>query len=217
MGDALKRLPEFARRTAEPRLVRAIAYFIKNPLDPHMHPASTAVIGVFVRRMVDYLLVLYNDAPTSDEKSAAESLLFPEMEELEKWIKEPASRDSFPQEERDELGDWLVAEVGYTYTRARKFIDMLVGFSGKARGAPSKRPQTLKLLDARLANGWSYGTLAREMCDCGAARHTEHCSERIRKRIKEAEAFLAKYGITPATPEKNDEAFTSGRRLEVND
>jgi hypothetical protein len=33
------------------------------------------------------------------------------------------------------------------------------------------------------------------MCDCGAAQHGKLCRERIRKRLKELESYLAKYDI----------------------
>jgi hypothetical protein len=34
------------------------------------------------------------------------------------------------------------------------------------------------------------------MCDCGAKKHNEYCRERIRKRIKELDAFLLDMGIS---------------------
>ena len=64
------------------------------------------------------------------------------------------------------------------------------------KGAPSKRRETVKMLDARIAKGWSYSQLAKELCDCGATRHTDRCADSIRKRIKELEMFLDKRKIS---------------------
>ena len=77
--------------------------------------------------------------------------------------------------------------------------------SGK--GAPSKRPDTLKMMDARILNNWTSKELADHKCDCGALDnvHTAHCEDRIRKRLKELEVFLEKYNISysrPVTGEK---------------
>ncbi len=77
--------------------------------------------------------------------------------------------------------------------------------SGK--GAPSKRPDTLKMMDARILNNWTFKELADHKCDCGARNntHTAYCEDRIRKRIKELETFLEKYSISyghPKTGEK---------------
>jgi hypothetical protein len=115
---------------------------------------------------------------------------------MEDWLlrSEGATNEPiFKPEIENFFGNWLVS-VGYSYTETKQMLGGLRrGLSG--RGAPSKRPETLRILDARIAHGWSYSRLAVEMCDCGAKQHTSHCAERIRKRIKELEAFLARHKI----------------------
>jgi hypothetical protein len=93
------------------------------------------------------------------------------------------------------MGNMFVSS-GMSYAEARFTLRLMQQFSAThGRGAPSKRPETLKLLDARIANHWSYARLASRMCDCGAVQHGELCRERIRKRLKELESYLAKYDI----------------------
>jgi ketopantoate reductase len=63
------------------------------------------------------------------------------------------------------------------------------------QGPPGKRSEAVKMLDAIIANGWSYSRTAKEMCDCGKARHDDKCTDLVRKRIRELESFLDKQGI----------------------
>jgi hypothetical protein len=120
-----------------------------------------------------------------------------EIQEIEGWIKRRKPNmpsRSFSEEDQDALGDWLIKYASSSYSKARQFVSG-VAKSLRPKGAPSKRVQTLKILDARVANGWSYAMLASKMCDCDAKVHDAHCSERIRKRLKELESVLAKYDI----------------------
>ena len=115
---------------------------------------------------------------------------------METWIlrkKVPGQRIQLTAADEDNIGDWLVS-AGRSYSQTKQMLREIRQFI-TGRGAPNKRPETLKLLDARISQGLSYKQLACKMCDCGLPDHTEHCEERIRKRIKKLEEFLAKYEI----------------------
>jgi hypothetical protein len=199
--DAWESLSELVR-SIEPQLERDLAYCLANPPDPKKHPATSAVIAEYVRRIQLYLTQSKAGTAGLREQAAQYPNLVIEIQEIEEWIKQRkpgTARRPFSQEDQDLLGDWLVRHADSSYSKARRFVAGVVKSLSK-KGAPSKKPETLRMLDARIANGWSYSVLAAKMCDCGAKKHTAHCSERIRKRIKELEGFLKTLGITLQPP-----------------
>jgi hypothetical protein len=174
-----------------------LAYCRDHPPDPIKHPATTALLREYVKR-VELLLDCSRRGP-SGMKNLAQNHpnLTSEIQEIQAWIKRRKPNipsRSFSEEDQDALGDWLIKYASSSYSKARQFVSG-VAKSLRPKGAPSKRVQTLKLLDARLANGWSYTKLASKMCDCDAKVHDSYCSERIRKRLKELESVLATYDI----------------------
>lgn len=195
-SDAWEGISELLRST-EPTFEFDLTYCREHPPDPIKHPATSAIIAAYVMRLEMLLSSSRKGSDGLRDLAHNHPHLTDEIQDFQQWIKQrkpgtPAR--SFSQEEQDLLGDWLVKHIDASYSRARRFVSG-VAKSLSPKGAPSKRVQALKMLDARLANGWSYSKLASEMCDCGGRNHGSHCSERIRKRIKELEAFLDKHGI----------------------
>ncbi len=193
-------------RSTEPHFEFDLAYCRAHPPDPKNHPATAALIAEYVKRLeiqlaksrmgVDGIKELARDYPDLQR----------EIGEIEQWIKRlkpnVAAKRLSPEDE-DTIGNWLMKNVDPSFSKAKQFVDA-ASKSLTKKGAPSKRIETLKMLDARIASGWSYSILAKHMCDCGAREHGALCSERVRKRIKELENFLYRLGINlkPATPGK---------------
>jgi hypothetical protein len=96
-------------------------------------------------------------------------------------------------EEENVIGDFLIS-LGRRYSDTKDMLGNLRRFL-TGRGAPHKRNQTLQMMDARIANRWSYRQLAIHLCDCGQTTHTEHCKQRIWHRLKELQQVLEKYSI----------------------
>jgi hypothetical protein len=193
-------------RVIQPALEAKLAFFRNHPPDPAIYPVTSALIAAYKSRLELELSTLRGGAAGLKDEASHHPTSMRELQELESWImrKKPGTpRPKLAVKDEDALGNWFVSKMGFSYSQAKQMIESLCALqSGK--GAPSKRIETVKLMDARIANGWSYSELATKMCDCGAKKHTKHCSERIRKRLKELESVLAKYGIRilPA-PEKN--------------
>jgi hypothetical protein len=192
----------------KPVLEERLAFLRAYPPDPKMHPITSALVKAYITRVELQLAGIRDGAGGLQNEYRNHPTLTEELQEIESWImrREPGTpRRKLTVNDEDALGNWFVGKMGLSYSQARQKIrDTRLHLSGK--GAPSKRPETLNMLDARIVNRWSSTELAIRMCDCGAAKHTAHCSERIRKRIKELESALGKYGIQiPAstTPEKN--------------
>ncbi len=183
-------------RSVEPALRRRLAHLQTNSPDPVTQPVSSALGKAYLIRLEIYvdaigggakgLRVLYRDYPNLEQ----------ELEEMETWIvidRETGDKPRLTAAHEESLGDWLVSR-GRSYSQTRQLLrrtrQLVTG-----RGAPNKRPDTLRLLDAKISQTLSYKRLASQSCDCGLAQHTEHCEERIRKRIKELEKFLARQMI----------------------
>lgn len=194
--EYLEKLAELMRFTSAGVMERKIARLKIHPFDPVSRPVTRALANEYLRRLETYLALILNGAAGMREKSLIYPGLPQELMEIEDWLLRSGGATNeriFKPEIEDFFGNWLVS-IGYSYTETKQMLgDMRKELSG--RGAPSKRPETLRILDARIANGWSYSRLAAEMCDCGAKQHTTHCAERIRKRLKELESFLSRYKI----------------------
>jgi len=165
--------------------------------DPIQKPISHAIAKELIARLERHIKAIREGgASIEQEFGDRPGELIRDTLELETLFIGKNKSPSFPKAAHSIIGDLLVS-AGKSYTETRRDLEEIEQFFTYL-GAPTKRPETLKLLDAKIANHWSYRTLAREMCDCGANKHNEYCSERIRKRIKELKSFLTKYGITLA-------------------
>ena len=186
---------------------KKLAYCRDNPVNAIEHPVLKAMVDVYMyllelmandmRRGAIGLLEQYKNRPSLRQS----------IEDLESWIfrpKKDASHLKLTTTQEEEIGDFLVGKMNFSFSRAVKQIDIFKR-SINPKGAPPKRVETLRMLDARIANGWSYSRLASEFCDCGKSKHDQHCADSIRKRIKELEAFLARYKIAFQKPDGNPE------------
>jgi hypothetical protein len=184
-------------RAIEPDLEMKLASCRSNPPDPVKQPVTSAVVAAYISRVELELAAIRRGASALQDQSRERPTLVEEITQIESWIlrrKSGVPRRKLTDQDERAIGDWFVSKMNYSYSETnQKLEEMRRLLSGK--GAPSKRPETLEMLDARICNAWSYPEVARRMCDCGASMHAEHCEERIRKRIKELEAFLIKYGI----------------------
>jgi hypothetical protein len=191
-----------------PFLARRVAYHQNNLPDSRTQPVSFALVKSFLSQIERHLAAIragvdgmkreFGDDPVRPGRLLKETL------EMESWLIPKRKPDSSKLTERieDAMGNMFVSVGKMSYAEARFVLREMQQFSAThRRGAPSKRPETLKLLDARIANRWSYARLASKMCDCGATQHGELCRERIRKRLKELESYLKErniqYGDTP--------------------
>jgi hypothetical protein len=195
VGDPLEKLAEF-NEAIRPALEERLARLKKRPPDPERQPVTHAVVAAYMSRLSIQIDLAGKGVTGLREQIAKHPNLSDELQEIETWIlrrKRAESVQPLIQEYEDTMGDFLVS-TGRSYTRTKEMLRKVRQKIGR-RGAPNKRPETLNILDARVVNGWSYSQLASQMCDCGAIRHTSHCGERIRKRIKELQEFLDRYAI----------------------
>jgi hypothetical protein len=193
--DKFAKLAELLRATI-PDMERRIDSLQSRPPDPIRQPISHALSKALMSRLELQLASILRGGEGLRAEYRERRDLMKEIEELESWVQRKSTVEHGSElmaERKDEMGDWLCSEMGYSYSRARH----LLGQVGRhKRGAPSKRVATLKMMDARVANRWSYKMLAEKMCDCGSSNHNDYCEERIRKRIKGLEKFLNRYKIS---------------------
>jgi len=182
-------------RLIEPMLLRKLVYHQTNLPSPETQPVSNALARAFISRMERHLEAIRGGAEGMQREFGDKpGDRLKETLEIETWFIGKQKAIKTPEGALDAIGNFLVA-TGKSYAEARHMLNAVQRFTA-TKGAPSKRPETLKMMDARIAHRWSYKTLASKMCDCGGREHNEYCEERIRKRIKELESFLAKYKIT---------------------
>ena len=184
-------------RFIEPEFEAKLAVCRSHPPDPVKEPATSALVSAYISRVELELATIRKGARGLQDQSRERPMLTKEIQQIESWIlrrKPGIPRRKLTARDEQVMGDWLVTKMGYSYSETEKRLGNMRQFlSGK--GAPNKRLETLKMLDARICNGCSYPELARRMCDCESSTHDDYCADRIRKRIKELEAFLNKYNI----------------------
>jgi hypothetical protein len=196
-SDKWENLAEILR-AIEPGLEIKLAYCRANFPDPVKKPVTNAVVMTYISCVELELAAIRGGSNGLKSQSLERPGLMREILEIESWIlrrKSGVARAKFSFNDEEALGDWFVGKMGYSYSEAKRMIQELRDLSS-GRGAPNKRPETLKLMDARISNKWSYKQLASQMCHCGSRGHNEHCVDRLRKRLKECEMFLAKYKIS---------------------
>jgi len=172
-----------------------LSFWKANPPDPTKQPISARLVEAYLFRTELQLKFMRGIPGAMDEIVRDYPNVSAEWKELAIWIapSEPNYQARrITEQNEDTIGDFLVAQMKMPYSQAKALLKSL---SKGTKGAPNKRPQTLKMLDAMVANGWSYAQVAVRMCDCGNRSHNEKCRETIRKRIKELDALLARYGI----------------------
>jgi hypothetical protein len=197
------RWQEFAAvmRVAEPDLAERMSRLRSQAPDPAKRPVTATLVDAYVYRLEIHLQAIRGGAEALQESARTCPNLIPEMLAIQDWLfnsNRPGAE--LTNEEETTIGDWLVS-MGRSYSETRRMISE-INKSRAGKGAPSKRVETVALLDARIANGWSYTKLASKMCDCGALNHNEYCSDRIRKRLKKLERFLTKHNIYIPQPGK---------------
>jgi len=184
-------------RVIEPDLAIKLAYCRSHPPDAVKQPVTSAVVVAYSSQVELELTTIRRGARGLQDQYRQRPWLTDEITQIESWIlrrRSGAARRQLTDRDEQALGDWFVSKMGYSYSETRQRLgEMRKLLSGE--GAPNRRLETLKMMDARICNGWSYQELARHMCDCGLPTHSDYCAERIRKRIKELEAFLSKYNI----------------------
>jgi hypothetical protein len=195
--DRLENLAEVLR-AIEPDLELKLAFCQKKPPDPATQPVTSSIVAAYISRLELELTSIRSGARGLQDQFREQPNLIREINEIESWIarrRPGVPRRQLTDQDAEVLGDWYVSKMGYSYSETNRRIAEIRKLLG-GRGAPNKRPETLKMFDARVANGWSYQEIADHMCDCGSRTHAGHCADRIRKRIKELEAFLIKYKIS---------------------
>jgi hypothetical protein len=199
--DLLEKLAEIMHAIA-PELARKVAHLKNHVPDPIKNPVVYALHGAYLSRLEMQLSYIRRGKEGMIEEHRDHPNLLPEIQEFEAWVlrRKTTAKKQLTEEQAETLGNWLVS-IGRSYSETKNSLRQ-IGSSIAGRGAPNKRSDTLKMLDAKIANSWSYRQLAEKMCDCGAEKHTEHCAERIRKRLKELGEFLQKYDIVYRPPEK---------------
>jgi hypothetical protein len=202
-SDKWEHLAEILR-AIEPALERKLDYCRANPPDPVKQPVTSAVVTAYVFRVELELATIRGGVRRLKDQLRDRPGLTNEILEIESWIlrrRSGVARPKLTAQDEQALGDWFVSKMGFSYSETRqRLAEMQRSVSGK--GAPNKKIETLKLLDARICNGWSYQELARRMCDCGSSQHADYCADRIRKRVGELVAFLKNYGIEYSRPAK---------------
>jgi hypothetical protein len=198
--DSWDKLAELLGGVA-PALQQKLDLIKAHPPDAVKQPVSAAIAKAYISRLEIQFDCFSRGAEGFKEDYEKHPNLLTEIRELETWILRKTTEQAgiaLVAEHKDKLGDLLCSVMGYPYSKTRQFLD---SFPRAKRGAPSKRPATLRMMDARVANNWSYRQLALKMCDCGEPKHNEDCRETIRKRLKELEVFLTKYDINvPVRP-----------------
>lgn len=189
-------------RVIEPALETKLLFCRNNPPDPVKQPVTSALVAAYISRVELELATIRRGAPGLLDQSRERPTLTEEIVQIESWIlrrKSGVARRQLSDRDEQAIGDWFVSKMNYSYSETNQMLgEMRQLLSGK--GAPNKRPETLKMLDARICNAWSYPELARRMCDCGSLTHTDHCEDRIRKRIRALEGFLIRYDIKFPNP-----------------
>jgi hypothetical protein len=194
-SDKWEKFAEVVRAT-EPDLEQQIVYLQTKPPDPLKQPVSSALARAYLSRLEIHLDAIRRGAEGLKDEYRNYPTLLQELQEIGVWIRRRGAgqKTQLATADEDSIGDWLVS-TGRSYSKTKQMLRQMRQLI-TGRGAPNKRPETLRMLDAKTSQGLSYKELASKMCDCGLRQHTEYCEERIRKRIKDLEKFLTRHRIS---------------------
>jgi hypothetical protein len=177
------------------RLGDDAAHLESSLVDPKTKPVTYAMTIAYISRLRAHKAKLLEFATTGDGERLSEPGIF----EITKWIpelrREKGQIESPSLEQLEDVFGDLYVSVGRTYSETKKLLSEIHTGLPRMQGPPGKRSEAVKMLDAIIANGWSYSRTAKEMCDCGKARHDDKCTDLVRKRIRELESFLDEQGI----------------------
>jgi hypothetical protein len=141
-------------RGLAPNFERDLVYFRSHVPDPERHPVTYAVVTAYTQRLELALDHSQRVVQGLQDQAKNNPNLLLEIRAIMRWIKVRKANvphGGLTQEDQDAIGDWLVRFVEPSYSKARHFIDEL-SKSMTGRGAPNKRPQTLTMMDSRIAN-----------------------------------------------------------------
>src|SRR5271157_2295052 len=147
-------------RTVEPFFTRKVVYHKNNLPDQRTQPVSHALARAFLSRLERQLDAIHAGPEGMRQEFGNDpGRVLTETLEMETWFIAPRKPSPFKLTEKleDAMGNMFVSS-GMSYAEARVILRKMQQFSF-GRGAPSKRPETLKLMDARIANHWSYSQL----------------------------------------------------------
>jgi hypothetical protein len=185
-------------------LQQKIVHLKTKPPDPAKQPVSNNLVKAYLSRLEIHLDAIRRGASGLEAECRNHPTLLQELQEIETCIlfrkTVTGKKIKLTAADEDVIGDWLVF-TGRSFSQAKQMLRRMRQFLD-GRGAPNKRPETLRMLDAKVSQALSYKQVTAKMCDCGLAQHTEHCEERIRKRIKELEKLLTKYTINQPSPKQ---------------
>jgi hypothetical protein len=177
------------------------------PVDPAKYPATAALVEAYMRRL-EQIVAAIKGLPqdltqVSVEVPRQQTRLMDELQEIGSWIKRqrrPGHEDFTPEEislKRDTIGDWLVS-VGFSYSEATRLMEAA---TKPKRGAPlARRSDILAAYDMKKSKGLSLRQVTMKVCDCGEAKHSSTCQDRLRKRFHELEKLLEKYSLKINSP-----------------
>jgi hypothetical protein len=205
LPEKLKRILGFIRHGD---LFLSELEFLKSlTVDPVKYPTTAALVEAYMwrlERIVAAIKGLPQDlTQVSVEVPREQVRLMDELQEIGSWIKRqrrPGHEDFMPGEidlKRDIIGDWLVS-AGFSYSEATRLMEAA---TKPKRGAPlARRSEILAAYDMKKSSGFSLRKITMKVCDCGEARHSSTCQDRLRKRFHELEKLLEKYSLKINSP-----------------
>ena len=168
-------------------------FFVAFPPDPECR-VRTALREGFIQRVSNLLDLFPSQHSLTDLLRVLPEFarLTAEAHELSRWALDPLSEEEWRRLPAA-LGD-LLTRQGWTYSEAQG----VVGSIRRPRGCPPRmRVIAIKALEMKLRPGQSWMKITNRLCNCGAARHTESCKERIRQATMDLQEVLDRYGILP--------------------
>ena len=128
-----------------------------------------------------------------------EQLSEPGIFEITKWIPElrceKGQIESPSLEQLEEVfGDFYVS-VGRTYSETKKLLREIHTGLPRMQGPPGKRSEAVNTSMPSSQTDGRYSRTAKEMCDCGKARHDDKCTDRSAKELESLKSFLDRQGI----------------------
>ena len=174
-------------RACEPSIRARQRELIESRPNPMEQPVRYFLIEAWLNRVSAVLSGL-----DSQEWTVPPNQLATELGELEGWlIAKPAEQNNNFSTLGGTIGNLLVSN-GCSFTEAQR---LLKRFKVGRKGAPPKyRIGTVAALDLRTTRNCTWAKITRLFCGCGRPKHDDLCQDRVRKRVRELEEVLEKYG-----------------------